>query len=45
MKPQGSNLNKLGSKYSPAPDLCNEVLFKMGVTDGNGSAMIIDQDM
>jgi hypothetical protein len=33
MKPQGSNLNKPGSKYSPGPVQYNEVLFKMGATD------------
>jgi hypothetical protein len=33
MKPQGSNLNKLGSKYSSAPILYNEELSKMDATD------------
>ncbi len=33
MKPQGSNSNKPGSKYSPGPVLYNLVLFKTGATD------------
>ncbi len=33
MKPQGSSINKPGSKYSPAPIIYNQALFKMGVTD------------
>ena len=33
MKPQGSNLNDPGSKYSPGPILYNLVLIKMGATD------------
>ncbi len=33
MKPQGSSINKPGSKYSPAPVIYNRALFKMGATD------------
>ncbi len=33
MKPQGSSINKLGSKYSPAPVLYNRALFETGATD------------
>ncbi len=33
MKPQGSSINKTGSKYSLAPVIYNRALFKMGATD------------
>ena len=33
MKPQGSSINKPGSKYSPGPIIYNRSLFKMGATD------------
>ncbi len=33
MKPQGSSINKQGSKYSPAPIIYNRALFKTGVND------------
>jgi hypothetical protein len=33
MKPQGSNLNKLGSKYSLGSIIYDEELFKTGATD------------
>jgi hypothetical protein len=33
MKPQGSSINKPGSKYSPAPVIYNWSLFKTGATD------------
>ncbi len=32
MKPQGSSINKPGSKYSPAPVIYNRALFKTGAT-------------
>jgi hypothetical protein len=33
MKPQGSSINKPGSKYSLAPVIYNQSLFKRGATD------------
>jgi hypothetical protein len=33
MKPQGSSINKPGSKYSPASVTYNRALFKTGATD------------
>jgi hypothetical protein len=33
MKPQGSSINKPGSKYSPAPVIYNRALLKTGATD------------
>ncbi len=33
MKPQGSSINKPGSKYSPGPIIYNRSLFKMGATN------------
>jgi hypothetical protein len=32
-KPQGSSINKPGSKYSPGPIICNPSLFKTGAID------------
>jgi hypothetical protein len=40
MKPQGSSINKPGSKYSQAPVIYNRSLFKTGAThksDSNGN--------
>jgi hypothetical protein len=33
MKPQGSSINKPGSKYSPAPVIYNRALIITGATD------------
>jgi hypothetical protein len=43
MKPQGSTLNKPGSKYSPGPVLYNLVLFKTGATDTRIRIIIVGE--
>ncbi len=42
MKPQGSSINKPGSKYSPAPVIYNWALFKMDATGLNACPSVED---